>query len=83
MNARYEKASTVPTSNKSLMEWGEVLGDPVVASALLDRLLQHCHIVNIRGKSYRLNQYPGLHLPDGPPPPRRRGHRPKAQETST
>ena len=83
VNTRYEKASIVLTSNESFKEWGEVFGDPVVASALLDRLLHHCHIVNIRGNSYRLRQYPGLDLPDGPPPPRRRGRRPKAQETST
>ena len=83
VNARYEKAATVLTSNKSFKEWGEVFGDPVVASALLDRLLHHCHIVNIKGNSYRLRHYPGLDLPDDPPPPRRSGRRPKAQETST
>ena len=82
MNARYEKASTVLTSNKSFKEWGEVFGDPVVASALLDRLLHHCHIVNIKGNSYRLRQSPGLDLPEDPPPPRRRGRRPKAEEAS-
>ncbi len=82
VNARYEKASTVLTSNKSFKEWGEIFGDQVVASALLDRLLHHCHIVNIKGNSYRLRQYPGLDLPEDPPPPLRRGRRPKAEEAS-
>jgi DNA replication protein DnaC len=73
INARYEKASTILTSNKSFKDWGSVFGDTVVAAALLDRLLHHCHIVNIKGQSYRLRHYPGLALPDEPPPPRRRG----------
>jgi DNA replication protein DnaC len=73
VNARYEKASTILTSNKSFKDWGTVFGDTVVAAALLDRLLHHCHIVNIKGHSYRLRHYPGLALPDEPPPPPRRG----------
>jgi DNA replication protein DnaC len=80
VNARYEKASTVLTSNKSFKEWGEIFGDPVVAAALLDRLLHHCHIVNIKGNSYRLRHYPGLILPEEPAVPRRRGRTRKAQE---
>ena len=54
INARYEPASTVLTSNKGFEEWGAVLGDEVMAAALIDRLLHHCHIVNIRGNSYRM-----------------------------
>lgn len=54
INERYERASTVLTSNKTFKEWGQVLGDEVMAAAMLDRLLHHCHIVNIRGNSYRL-----------------------------
>jgi DNA replication protein DnaC len=73
VNARYERAATILTSNKSFKDWGTVFGDPVVAAALLDRLLHHCHIVNIKGNSYRLRHYPGLALPDEPPPPPRRG----------
>jgi len=42
------------TSNKSFSEWGEILGDQVMASAVLDRILHHCTVVNIRGESYRL-----------------------------
>jgi DNA replication protein DnaC len=73
VNARYERASTLLTSNKSFKDWGAVFGDAVVAAALLDRLLHHCHIVNIKGNSYRLRHYPGLALPDDPPPAPRRG----------
>jgi DNA replication protein DnaC len=76
VNARYERASTILTSNKSFKEWGEIFGDPVAASAILDRLLHHCHIVNIKGNSYRLRQYPGLALPQETPVVRRRGRKP-------
>jgi len=41
-------------SNKSIGEWGELMGDPVLATAVLDRLLHHSHDFNIRGNSYRL-----------------------------
>lgn len=54
MSRRYEAASTVLTSNKSFEEWGTIFGDEVMAAALIDRLLHHCHIVSIRGNSYRL-----------------------------
>ena len=46
MSRRYETASTVLTSNKGFEEWGQVLGDEVMAAALIDRLLHHCHIVS-------------------------------------
>lgn len=75
VNARYEKASMILTSNKSFREWGEIFGDPVAASAMLDRILHHCHIVNIKGNSYRLRQYPGLTLPQEPPTIRHRGRK--------
>lgn len=81
VNARYERASTVLTSNKSFKEWGDVFGDIVAASAMLDRLLHHCHIVNIKGNSYRLREYPGLSLPQDQTIPRRRSKR-KSQEVS-
>ena len=54
VSSRYEKRSTIYTSNKSFSEWGEVLGDQVMASAVLDRILHHCVVINIRGDSYRL-----------------------------
>src|SRR5688572_18608942 len=57
---RYEHASTVFTSNKSFEEWGEVLGDEVMAAALIDRVLHHCHLVNIRGNSYRMREHADL-----------------------
>lgn len=57
MARRYERASTVLTSNKSFEEWGEVFGDDVMAGALIDRLLHHCHIVSIRGNSCRMRQH--------------------------
>ena len=44
------------TLNKGFAEWGEVLGDPVIATAILDRLLHHSHVMNIRGDSYRLRE---------------------------
>ena len=44
------------TSNRPVGEWGTVFGDPVVATAILDRLLHHSHVVTIRGDSYRLRE---------------------------
>ena len=63
INARHERASTVLTSNKGFEEWGLVLGDEVMAAALIDRLLHHCHIVNIRGNSYRMRAHQDLLRP--------------------
>lgn len=60
INARYEHASTVLTSNKGFEEWGEILGDEVMAAALIDRLMHHCHVVNIRGNSYRMREHTDL-----------------------
>jgi DNA replication protein DnaC len=57
MSRRYEHGSTVLTSNKSFEEWGEIFGDEVMAAALIDRLVHHCHIVNIRGNSFRMRQH--------------------------
>jgi len=82
VNARYEKGSLILTSNKNFKEWGEIFGDSVAAAAMLDRLLHHCHIVNIKGNSYRLKQYPGLSLPQDTTLVRRRGRRPMAKEST-
>ena len=60
INARHEKASTVLTSNKGFENWGGVLSDEVMAAALIDRLVHHCHIVNIRGNSYRMRDHQTL-----------------------
>jgi DNA replication protein DnaC len=56
VSRRYERGSLLITSNRSVGEWGTVFGDPVVATAILDRLLHHSHVVTIRGDSYRLRE---------------------------
>jgi hypothetical protein len=76
------------TSNRGFAEWGEVFGAPVVATALLDRLLHHAVVIQIEGASYRLRQHAELmpeHLRSKAPTatplpaqPRRRGRPPKA-----
>lgn len=83
MSRRYEHASTILTSNKSFEEWGEIFGDDVMAAALIDRLVHHCHIVNIRGNSYRMRQHRDLasRLASLTPPPRPQRRRPARQET--
>ena len=50
---RYERASTIITSNRALPEWAPLFKDELLASAALDRLLHHCHVVEITGSSYR------------------------------
>lgn len=54
INKRYEKGSTIITTNKPFAKWGELFGDLTIANAILDRLLHHAHIINITGNSYRL-----------------------------
>jgi DNA replication protein DnaC len=56
ISARYEKGSVILTSNKAFADWAEVLGDAVIATAILDRLLHHSHVLSIRGESYRLRE---------------------------
>jgi len=51
---RYEHGSIILTSNKYFSDWGELMNDSVIATAMLDRLLHHAHVVNIRGDTYRL-----------------------------
>jgi len=51
---RYEKASTIITSNKAFSDWSELFTDQVIVTAILDRLLHHSTVINIRGNSYRL-----------------------------
>ena len=50
----------IPTSNRGFAEWGEIFCDPVVATALLDRLLHHAIVFQIVGSSYRLRQHADL-----------------------
>jgi DNA replication protein DnaC len=54
VSARYERGSIILSSNKSYGDWGSIFGDPIIATAILDRLLHHSTTVNIRGESYRL-----------------------------
>jgi DNA replication protein DnaC len=51
---RYERGSVILTSNKAFSEWAELLGDEVLAAAILDRLLHHAEVLPINGPSYRL-----------------------------
>jgi len=88
VNARYEKGAMILTSNRGFAEWGEVFGDPVVATALLDRLLHHAVVIQIEGSSYRLRQHADLvpehirakALTTAPPSPKRRGRPPKQDQ---
>ncbi|HUZ48483.1 MAG TPA: IS21-like element helper ATPase IstB [Candidatus Dormibacteraeota bacterium] len=56
---RYERHSTIVTSNKSFADWSDILGDTTMAGALLDRLLHHSHVLNLKGESYRLRKRKG------------------------
>ena len=56
LTRRYEKAPLILTSNKSFLDWGEIFGDQVLATAILDRLLHHATTLNIKGESYRLKE---------------------------
>ena len=51
---RYEKHSTIITTNQSFNKWGEVFNDSIIANAILDRLLHHSTVINIKGTSYRI-----------------------------
>ena len=53
---RYEKNTTIFTSNKPFSAWNEVFSDITIASAILDRILHHCTVINIKGESYRLKE---------------------------
>jgi DNA replication protein DnaC len=53
---RYEKTSTIFTSNKTFSQWNEAFADMTIASAMLDRILHHCTVIHIKGESYRLKE---------------------------
>jgi DNA replication protein DnaC len=53
---RYERASTIVTSNRPLEDWPQIFGDTPAVAAFLDRLMHHSHLIEIRGKSYRLHE---------------------------
>ncbi len=54
INSRYEKGSIILTTNKSFGKWGEVMSDDAIATATLDRLLHHSHVISMKGNSYRM-----------------------------
>ena len=56
ISKRYETASTIITSNKQFDEWGSILFDPVLATAILDRFVHHCSFITIEGESYRMKE---------------------------
>lgn len=74
---RYERVSTVITSNKSFDEWGRILFDPVLATAILDRFIHHCHFVTIKGESYRMKERQGVINKSNAQDAPRRGRPPK------
>jgi len=91
VNARYEKGAMILTSNRGFAEWGEVFGDPVVATALLDRLLHHAVVIQIEGSSYRMREHAAL-IPENlranpltgqPAPPKRRGRPPTKHQSES
>jgi len=62
ISARYERASMIVTSNKTFSAWGEIFGDEVTATAMIDRLVHHAEILSLKGDSYRLKDR-DLHRP--------------------
>ena len=73
VNQRYEKQhSTIVTTNRSLPDWGEIFGDAVVASAILDRLMHNAVVFNIKGPSWRLREHQALATAATDPTKRRR-----------
>jgi DNA replication protein DnaC len=82
VNARYERGAMILTSNRGFAEWGDIFGSPVVATALLDRLLHHAIVVQIEGASYRLRQHADL-IPESlrvrPPAPSQPSRRPRGR----
>ncbi len=87
MSRRYEHAATILTSNKGFEEWGAIFGDDVMAGALIDRLLHHCHIVNIRGNSYRIRDHQdvwqNLSTSGEPPSSPKRRTKPRKEAVTT
>ena len=77
VNRRYEIGNTtIVTTNRGLPEWGDILGDPVVAAAILDRLMHKAVVFNIKGPSWRMKEHQALTTAtsqtDQPEPPQRR-----------
>ena len=75
VNRRYEVGnSTIVTTNRGLPEWGDILGDPVVAAAILDRLMHRAIVFNIKGPSWRMREHQAL--PTATTSPNDRGKEP-------
>ena len=68
VSSRYEKASMIVTSNKPFSKWGEIFGDDMVATAMIDRLIHHADILSLKGDSYRLRGKDVGPRPTPPPP---------------
>ncbi len=76
VNQRYEKRHpTIVTTNRGLPDWGHVFGDPVVASAILDRLMHDAIVFNIKGPSWRLREHQALATATTEPDTSRRSRR--------
>ncbi len=58
VSRRYEKRSTIVTTNVGIGLWADVFGNAVSASAIADRLCHHCHLIHITGRSYRIKDLP-------------------------
>ena len=56
ISARYERSSTIITSNKAFSDWTELFDDPIIVTAIMNRLLHHGVVINIKGNSYRLKE---------------------------
>jgi DNA replication protein DnaC len=67
VSRRYERGSIIITSNRGFEQWGDILGDAMIAAALIDRLVHHATLIALKGKSYRLRQRTD---PATPPPAR-------------
>jgi DNA replication protein DnaC len=63
VSSRYEHASLILTSNLPFARWGEVFGDQVVAAAMIDRIVHHAEVINLKGSSYRLRDSGLTNLP--------------------
>jgi DNA replication protein DnaC len=56
VSRRHERGSIAVTSNRCFEQWGEILGDAMLAAALIDRLVHHATMITLKGKSYRLRE---------------------------
>lgn len=67
VSSRYEHASLILTSNLPFARWGDVFGDQVVASAMIDRIVHHAEVITLKGSSYRLKHTQTDSLPSTRP----------------